>query len=363
MAENNKEGNLKRSKAKLIYILLYCIIFYIACYYMVPAGEKALFFCGLCLGGFGIPWIPYFAEDKYGDTWKIKLLKLVFLLPIVLLILYFYKLNLIESHNYIIPNSRGIKYKVAADWKITENKYVGDDFSHFIYCESKEERIKYATYYKAAYGDVIDLSLRAREDDEYDDSEFAYVDVEFPVTINFGKAQTLSKDIKLYAKTDLNYEGEELIESGEDYEPEDYGSATVNCKVSIIRAFDFFEVLFASTDYSGIKIPSQNKETQIDNLQDNKNDPPIVSTVDTSSDDEFDYRFIPMHDVSSSAISELGYSEDYEVLLVRFLNSGTLYAYYDVPYDEYLNLNNAESIGSYYNKYIKGTYDCDRLEN
>ena len=237
-------------KSKLICIMIYCILFYISCYFMVPHGWKLLFLIGFCLGGFAIPWIPFFMEEKIKNNGVLILIKILFCVPIILFTIYLVKFNLILNHNYVIPESSSIKYKISADWELVENKYIGDDFEHFIYCESKEERIKYNTCYTASYGDVIDLSPRVREDDEYDDDEFAIEHIVFPVTINFGKQQSISKNIKLVAETDINYDGEEFIDSGGYFKPEDYGSATWKCTLTIKRLFDFWEVLSTSLDYA-----------------------------------------------------------------------------------------------------------------
>ena len=66
--------------------------------------------------------------------------------------------------------------------------------------------------------------------------------------------------------------------------------------------------------------------------------------------------------VDSTCFESVGYDDSEEVLYVRFLDSGSVYAYYGVPYYEYDELVNADSIGGYYNDYIKGQYDCEQLE-
>lgn len=86
---------------------------------------------------------------------------------------------------------------------------------------------------------------------------------------------------------------------------------------------------------------------------------PIV--INTEQPD-FDYTTVDMVSVESTCFSEIGYDEDYEILLVRFLDSGSLYEYYDVPESVYEELLSAESPGGYYNENIKGQYECERLE-
>lgn len=83
--------------------------------------------------------------------------------------------------------------------------------------------------------------------------------------------------------------------------------------------------------------------------------------ADQSAED-FDYTSVPMESVDSTCFSEIGYDEDHEILLVRFLESDSLYEYYDVPEDVYEDLLNADSPGGYYNDNIKGYYDYDQLE-
>ena len=46
---------------------------------------------------------------------------------------------------------------------------------------------------------------------------------------------------------------------------------------------------------------------------------------------------------------------------MQFRDSGSVYAYDDVPQSIYEELNEADSMGGYYNEYIKGTYTAHRL--
>lgn len=236
------------NKIKLIYIIIYSIIFYISCYFMVPHGYKLWFALGFCFCGFAIPWIPFLAEEKIKNVWILRCLKLVFYIPIILLIIYFVKFNIIAKNNYFIPGSSGMKYTVAVDWELVENSYIGDDFDKFIYCESKEERVKYNTLYTAKYEEVVNLSARVREHDQYDEDEFGEEDIEFLVTEDFGKQQVVSKNIDLIAQTEINYDGEEFVNSGGYFKPEDYGSATWKCVITINRKFDFWEILCVNLD-------------------------------------------------------------------------------------------------------------------
>lgn len=65
-----------------------------------------------------------------------------------------------------------------------------------------------------------------------------------------------------------------------------------------------------------------------------------------------------MTPVSSSNISSIGY--DGSTLYVRF-NSGTLYAYYDVPQSIHNGLMSASSHGKYLAAYVKGRYRYQQI--
>ncbi len=67
--------------------------------------------------------------------------------------------------------------------------------------------------------------------------------------------------------------------------------------------------------------------------------------------------------VESSALSEAAYSWLWQALAVRFCsNPGAVYVYFDVPEYVFEELVAADSIGSYYNSYIKGSYECERFD-
>lgn len=71
---------------------------------------------------------------------------------------------------------------------------------------------------------------------------------------------------------------------------------------------------------------------------------------------------IEMQGVDSTCFSEIGYDADQELLLVRFRDSGSLYSYEPISQEEYDSFIGANSLGKYYNSYIKGNYECHRLE-
>ncbi len=65
-----------------------------------------------------------------------------------------------------------------------------------------------------------------------------------------------------------------------------------------------------------------------------------------------------MQSVDSSAFSEVGYSDG--TLIVVFHNSGP-YKYTGIPQDLYYDFINSDSLGGFYNDYIKGQYPSEKL--
>jgi hypothetical protein len=60
--------------------------------------------------------------------------------------------------------------------------------------------------------------------------------------------------------------------------------------------------------------------------------------------------------VESSLIRSIGYDLPSSILEVEFVEGGRLYEYYDVPLSVYSRLMGAESIGAYFNEYIRDMY-------
>jgi hypothetical protein len=58
--------------------------------------------------------------------------------------------------------------------------------------------------------------------------------------------------------------------------------------------------------------------------------------------------------VNSSSIRAVGY--DGHTLSVQFHTSSTVYDHHGVPYRVYAELMNASSMGTYYNRNIRGKY-------
>ena len=65
----------------------------------------------------------------------------------------------------------------------------------------------------------------------------------------------------------------------------------------------------------------------------------------------------------SECFSEVFYSAPNELLFVRFRESGALYVYYDYPSDEWDYFSEADSLGSFYNQYIKGQWTSSRIDD
>ncbi len=63
----------------------------------------------------------------------------------------------------------------------------------------------------------------------------------------------------------------------------------------------------------------------------------------------------------SSCFSEIGYDSEWEVLVVRFRDNGSVYTYSDFPEDEWIQFIAADSLGRWYNAHIKGRYDYEKI--
>lgn len=99
------------------------------------------------------------------------------------------------------------------------------------------------------------------------------------------------------------------------------------------------------------------KETDID-----RDAMPMEESIQDEAE-EFDYKSVEMIPVISSYIEKIGYAGEQEILLIRFRNDGSLYAYYQVSDAVYHELMTAESIGSYFANSIRDIYKYDRLES
>lgn len=63
----------------------------------------------------------------------------------------------------------------------------------------------------------------------------------------------------------------------------------------------------------------------------------------------------------STVIDRFTYDAAHEILTVVF-QSGSVYQYKNVPKNVYLTLKGARSKGGYLNKYIKGVYEYENIE-
>jgi len=69
---------------------------------------------------------------------------------------------------------------------------------------------------------------------------------------------------------------------------------------------------------------------------------------------------VEMFSVSSSNVAKVGYDKQSSQLYVQF-NSGGLYVYDDVPFNEFENLKNASSVGTYHAQNIKNRYPYSKV--
>ena len=91
---------------------------------------------------------------------------------------------------------------------------------------------------------------------------------------------------------------------------------------------------------------------------------PDVTTPpeETPTPYDFDVDDVEMQSTpGSSCFSEIGYDSYWEILVVQFRDNGSVYTYLDFPIDEWDKLTSADSLGSWYNKYIKGQYEYERI--
>lgn len=64
--------------------------------------------------------------------------------------------------------------------------------------------------------------------------------------------------------------------------------------------------------------------------------------------------------VSSSNVSSVGYSPDFQRLWVRF-HSGSVYCYFSVPESVYSGLVSAGSVGGYLARHVKNVFGYSRV--
>ena len=97
-----------------------------------------------------------------------------------------------------------------------------------------------------------------------------------------------------------------------------------------------------------------------DQLEEWRDDPEVLEEWSACHDYLEAFRWQAL---DSSALQEAGYSWLWQALAVRFVSSPErVYVYKDVPEQVYLELIAADSAGGYYNSFIKGSYECEKLE-
>ena len=69
-----------------------------------------------------------------------------------------------------------------------------------------------------------------------------------------------------------------------------------------------------------------------------------------------------MQPVNSSMAKAVGYDRTNQTLQVEF-NSGSIYQYAGVEQETWESLQTADSTGRFYNREIKGKYECDRMDD
>jgi len=72
--------------------------------------------------------------------------------------------------------------------------------------------------------------------------------------------------------------------------------------------------------------------------------------------------YIERKKVESSNLKAVGYDEEKEVLAIEFKN-GSIYYYYEVPKTVYFNLIEADSVGAFLARRIKGIYDFKKIQS
>ena len=66
-------------------------------------------------------------------------------------------------------------------------------------------------------------------------------------------------------------------------------------------------------------------------------------------------------EVASSNVASVGYDPDARILEVEF-KGGSVYQYHGVPADVHSEMMNAESIGRYLGRFVKGVFRCERVD-
>ncbi len=87
------------------------------------------------------------------------------------------------------------------------------------------------------------------------------------------------------------------------------------------------------------------------------------SVTPTLTPSVFDVDDVTMQSTPDSyCFSEIGYDSDWEVLVVRFRDSGAVYMYSDFPESEWIQFIAADSLGRWYNANIKDHYEYEKID-
>ena len=70
-----------------------------------------------------------------------------------------------------------------------------------------------------------------------------------------------------------------------------------------------------------------------------------------------------MHSVNSSNILAIGYDDNSRILRIQFKSNYSVYDYYDVSKEVFLDFIQAESKGRYHINHIRGEYDYQKIFN
>ena len=88
----------------------------------------------------------------------------------------------------------------------------------------------------------------------------------------------------------------------------------------------------------------------------------IIPPEETPTPYDFNVDDVKMQSTpGSSCFSEIGYDSYWEILVVQFRDNGSVYSYLDFPIDKWDKFISADSLGSWYNKYIKGQYEYEKI--
>lgn len=129
---------------------------------------------------------------------------------------------------------------------------------------------------------------------------------------------------------------------------------------TVIDIFKGIKDVFIGDTYEEQELRYEDREDYDDYYDDDYDD--SYTSSGTPINREFDIDSVSMESTpNSDCFSAIGYKTFQKILVVTFRDSGASYIYKDVPYSVWSDLKGADSMGGYYNKYIKGKYECEKL--